>query len=261
MLVSAGVLVGSALLSHVVARREKRRPGPLVAAATAAAPTPACEGGTFALVFRHKYLTLIAVFSVLFTMVNTNGEYILGTVVSGWAKSRAAAEAAGGAERAFAQDLMTGFYGEFFLYVNVAVVVLQTFVVSRIVKYGGLRLAFFVMPVIALLDAVGIALAPVLAVVRVGKIVENSTDYSVNNTVRNMLWLPTTTEMKYKAKQAVDTFFVRSGDVASALTVGLLAGVLHLGVRAFALVNVGLVVVWMIVARGIVRENARLSRT
>jgi hypothetical protein len=34
---------------------------------------------------------------------------------------------------------------------------------------------------------------------------------------RQLLWLPTTREEKYKAKQAIDTFFVRGGDVLSAV--------------------------------------------
>jgi len=39
--------------------------------------------------------------------------------------------------------------------------------------------------------------------VRVGKILENSTDYSVQNTVRQALFLPTSREAKYKAKAAI----------------------------------------------------------
>ena len=58
-----------------------------------------------------------------------------------------------------------------------------------------------------------------VSVLRLSKTAENATDYSLNNTVRNMLWLPTTREMKYQAKQAVDTFFVRMGDVASTAVV------------------------------------------
>jgi hypothetical protein len=34
----------------------------------------------------------------------------------------------------------------------------------------------------------------------------------VQNTVRQALFLPTTREHKYKAKQAIDTFFWRAGD-------------------------------------------------
>ena len=61
-----------------------------------------------------------------------------------------------------------------------------------------------------------IALFPLLAVVRVAKVCENGTDYSLNNTVRHSLFLPTSREAKYKAKQAIDTFFWRAGDLLQA---------------------------------------------
>ena len=64
---------------------------------------------------------------------------------------------------------------------------------------------------IALISYSVLAVAPLLAVVRWTKVLENSTDYSVMNTVRQALWLPTTREAKYKAKAAIDTFFTRGG--------------------------------------------------
>ena len=57
---------------------------------------------------------------------------------------------------------------------------------------------------------------PFLTAALAAKVVENSTDYSLNNTVRNMLFLPCTYEQKFAAKQAIDSFFVRMGDVLSA---------------------------------------------
>ena len=74
-----------------------------------------------------------------------------------------------------------------------------------------------------------------------------------------MLLLPTTREMKYKAKQAIDTFFVRMGDVSSAILVYLVAGRLGLGVRSFGLVNLVLCSAWLVLARGIVRSYAERS--
>lgn len=140
-----------------------------------------------------------------------------------------------------------------------ATVSLQALVVSRLVRVWGLERAFFVLPVIALVDALGAAAVPLLAVVFVGKVAENATDYSLNNTLRNMLWLPTTRDMKYKAKQAIDTFFVRMGDVGSALVVFALARQLELGVRAFALLNLLLCLAWLLLARRIVQGYAELS--
>lgn len=212
--------------------------------------------GSFALVFKHKYLILLAAFSAVFTLVNTNGEYILSRLVKDFARELAA----GGMSAKEVDDQVGAFYGSFYSWVNVAGVVLQSFVVSRIIKAGGLRIAFFILPVIAFADALAIALFPILVVARFGKIAENSVDYSLNNTVRNMLWLPTTREMKYLAKQAVDSFFVRMGDVGSALVVFVLAAQLKLGVRAFAITNLILVGVWLWLALAIVRENREMVR-
>lgn len=153
----------------------------------------------------------------------------------------------------------TSAINRFYFLVNVLGAILQSFVVSRIVKFLGLKRAFFILPVIAAVDATVIALLPVWGTVRFFKIAENASDYSLNNTLRNMLWLPTTKRMKYLAKQAVDTFFVRSGDVGSALFVLVFANQLGLGVQVFAAINGGLLVVWFILARLIVVENEKVS--
>jgi len=277
LLVSGLLLVGCALLTQMAHVRERataeRGAGEPTGAATpgTAADVKAersrGDEGAFGLVFRHKYLVFIALFSLVFSFVNTNGEYILSVLVK--AKAQEAAHAAGivgeAALRKFTKDYGTTFYGDFFLWVNVLGVALQTFAVSRIVKLGGLRVAFFILPVISLFDSLALLTLPAvlamnqLAVLRPAKIVENATDYSINNTVRNMLWLPTSTEMKYKAKQAVDTFFVRMGDVASAALVFAGGDRLHWPVRNFAIVNAGLVAVWLVLARSIVRENHALT--
>ena len=75
---------------------------------------------------------------------------------------------------------------------------------------------------------------------------ENSVDYSLMNTVRHMLFLPTTREQKYKAKQVIDSFVVRAGDIA--LRRHRLPG--HHGARrcrwrTSPWINVVLVVVWL----------------
>jgi AAA family ATP:ADP antiporter len=120
----------------------------------------------------------------------------------------------------------------------------------------GVRGALFVLPVIALLNYSVIMVAPVLAVVAVLKIIENATDYSVQNTVKQALFLPTSREAKYKAKAAIDTFFMRLGDVTQAGIVGL-GTRLGASIGAFAAFTVGLTVVWLMVAGQIAREHRR----
>ena len=221
----------------------------------AAARVAEGRGDAFRAVFRSRYVTLIAFFSLLFTLVKTNGEYVLAKLV----QDAARAGVAHGAIRATqVTEYVASFYAQFLFYVDSASLVIQALLVSRLVKYLGVGVAFFVLPVVALIDASLIFFLPLLAIVKYGKVVENATDYSVNNTVRAMLWLPTSRQVKYLAQQAVDTFFVRMGDVASAAVV--LVGVHALGwsVRAFAACNAVLVLGWMMLAWGILRERSRL---
>jgi AAA family ATP:ADP antiporter len=213
--------------------------------------------GAFGMVFKYRYLLLMAAFSLLFTFINTNGEYILDTIVSDAAKAKVAS---GEISKADMGNWIGAWFGDFFLYVNILGVALQSFVVSRLVKFGGVKWALLFFPVIALFDAVALAAVPILLTVRIGKTVENASDYSVNNTARNMLWLPTTKAMKYQAKQAVDTFFVRMGDVASALLVALFSLLSLTGARPFAITNIVLVAVLLYVCRLILKEEKVLKK-
>jgi AAA family ATP:ADP antiporter len=271
LLVAAGFLVCSAFLTHIVYRREKSAAAELGKGARKAhgkddeSLAETGEGG-FTLVRKNKYLSLLAAFSLVFTIVDTNGEFILSSLVSERAKAAAIAQhvAAGEVER-FTEGFIASYYGGFYLWVNLIGLAIQTFLVSRIVKRGGLKIAFFVYPLVALGSSINNVLTPALFGVdrltafRPTKTTENAIDYSLNNTVRNMLWLPTTTEVKYKAKQAVDTFFVRMGDVASAGLVFVFSAKMAFGVQSFSVINIVLVALWLLIAVGIVRENARLS--
>jgi AAA family ATP:ADP antiporter len=99
--------------------------------------------------------------------------------------------------------------------------------------------------------------APVLAYIRVVKILENATDYSLQNTTRRALFLRTSREAKYKALQAVETFFWRTGDMLSALTVFVVAS-LGVGIGQMAAFNILLVLVWLLLAAAIGQEHRRL---
>jgi AAA family ATP:ADP antiporter len=131
-------------------------------------------------------------------------------------------------------------------------------VTSRLVKAYGLRGALLVLPIVALGGYSIIALGFGLAVVRLVKTAENASDYSIMNTARQLLWLPTSREEKYKAKQAIDTFFVRGGDVLSAVFVYAGTSILHLGVSPFAALNVLLTGGWILIALLILRRHRAL---
>jgi AAA family ATP:ADP antiporter len=72
-----------------------------------------------------------------------------------------------------------------------------------------------------------------------------------------MLFLPLNREEKYTGKQAIDTFFVRSGDLLSALLVYVGSGMLLWHARDFAIANLFIAVVWLALAVLVGREYRR----
>lgn len=256
LLLGGALLLGELLLTNHIDRREKaRRPAKPQLAEVAAKPQKGTNA--FAMVFRSRYLLLIAVMLMLLNLVNTTGEYILGSIVEHLAKDAVATGRAGGLSQ---QQLIGDFYSKYFTLVNVLGLVLQLFFVSRIVKYLGVGGAVMILPIISLGAYNVLIFLPILYVVLAAKVLENSTDYSLNNTVRNMLFLPCTYEEKFSAKQAIDSFFVRMGDVVSALLVFAGTTMVALQPRAFAAVNAVLALGWLILAWRVGRSYASMAR-
>jgi AAA family ATP:ADP antiporter len=243
MLLGAAILLGQLWLTNYVNRREhERQPR----AAKAAGPSEKPSGANaFAMVFRTRYLLLMALMLMLVNWVNTTGEYILGSIVKETIVERIAAGQAGGLTE---EQLIGDFYSKYFTLVNVFGLLLQLFVVSRVVKHLGVAWAVMILPLISLGAYNIMVFIPMLWTVLAAKVAENSTDYSLNNTVRNMLFLPCTYEQKFSAKQAIDSFFVRIGDVLSAGLVFVGTSVLALHPRGFAAVNAVIVFAWLLLA-------------
>jgi AAA family ATP:ADP antiporter len=256
-LVAAGVLLLCIVLTRVVAARERTAHAARGAPVAEAAPLGGPNG--FALVFADRYLLLIALLMVVLNVVNTNGEYLLGKTVTLEAARRVAAgAAAGGDPGEWTRRFIGGFYADFFGWVNLLSAGVQLLLVSRIMKWWGVRGALFVLPVIAFSGYGVFAVAPVLGAVRVIKIAENGTDYSLQNTARQALWLPTSREAKYKAKAAIDSFFVRMGDVLSSGFV--FAGAqMALVPQRFAAINLVLVAIWLTLVLLIAHEHQKRS--
>jgi AAA family ATP:ADP antiporter len=270
MLIAAAGLVVPVALTIIVHRRESRAAhaaagdvavasGPTTAAGPGrAAPAthdePIGKRGGFELVLKNRYLLLIAMLVLASNLVNTLGNFILNVMITEEAAAVVAAGAAGGLD---ARAVIGTIAGTVQTWVNLLAFLLQTFVVSRVFKYIGVRGALFVLPLIALGGYAAIAALPMLAIVRWSKTFENSTDYSIQNTTRQALFLPTSREAKYKAKQAIDSFFLRTGDMLSAAVV--FAGTaLAFSVRQYALLNLVVVVAWLAIALAIAREHRKL---
>lgn len=257
MLVAAAILGVCLLLSWVANSREEKRKAALPAESKKADEPIGGKNG-FSLILEDKYLLMIAGIILLLNLVNTTGELILSINIENAAKASVenfdALDAA--AKKKVIEDFSGPWYGDFFTWVNAVGAVTQLFLVSRIFKYLGIRLALFSLPIIGLFTYGVMAFVPIFSLIRIGKIAENACDYSLYNTTKQALWLPASREQKYNAKMAIDTFIVRAGDFLSGLAVGVGIGA-GFGATTFALVNLGIIGGWLFLVVIIGRENAK----
>ena len=180
------------------------------------------------LVLANRYLLAIGLLTLTVQLVNTNGNYILNA--NG---QRDGGRRGAGRRRTNDSQIILGTHGGRSISGRTCCRWgLQFFLVSRIFKYLGVGGALFVLPLIALGSYGLFALAPVLSMIRIAKITENATDYSLQNTVRRALFLPTSRDAKYKALQAVETFFWRAGDLLSAVVTFVIIQWLALSMRS-----------------------------
>jgi AAA family ATP:ADP antiporter len=244
--VAAGLLLLHLLLYRLIERNPRHAPS---TEPRAGVPGP----GAFRLVVRSRYLRLFALLLLLINFAKTTGDYIV---------ARAAKDAADAAARHDPRLDRTAFLGEFygsyFFWIDLVALGLQVLLASRLVRRWGVAGVALAQPLAAAGAYATIGAGAGLTAVRWVKTVENAADYSLMNTARHMLWLPLSRAEKYKAKQALDTFFVRAGDLLSAVLVLVGTHVLPLSLRAFALVNLGAVVGWLLLTGRLLREHRSL---
>lgn len=279
LLVAAALLILAAVVSTMADRREYQLAEAHLPPNLSSAGIPAASGeyqrittdtgvkttistvgarpsgkNAFALVFSNRYLLLIALLMLVLNWVSSVGEFILSNTVKLLAEQAVANGTAGGLS---VGEYIGRFYSEFFFGVNLASLLLQLFVVSRIIKYFGMTVAILILPLIAFSGFAALGFLPVLSLIRWIKTAENGVSYSLQNTVRNILFLPTSREEKYKAKQAIDSFFQRFGDVLAAALIYL--GTTSFGLTAvgFSRVNMALTVIWLVLAWMVGQEYRR----
>jgi AAA family ATP:ADP antiporter len=245
--IAAGLLALCLWLTNVVRRRGEAH-APITPETTAKIEGNA-RGG-FTLLLQDRYLLLIALAVLLLNMVNTTGDQVMAMIVQ-----RDAVQILDETERA---RFLTTYYANFQTWVSSVTAAMQVLLVARVVRLVGVRFAVTILPLIALLGYSALAALPILMLVRVLKVIENSADYSLQNTLQQTLFLPTSRAAKYKGKAAIDTFVVRFGDLASwaAVTVALAAG---WDERVLAIVNLSVATVWIGVALLLGRAHRRLT--
>jgi ATP:ADP antiporter, AAA family len=230
------ILLACLGLALVLLKRSAPDAGTETAAADA--PPPESRPNALSMVLGSQFLRLIAIMTLLLNLVNSNNEWILDKLVSG---------------QDMAEADVRSFYGSFYLLQNIITVVIQAFITRRIQERYGARVALFFLPLVGIIGGAFFLVVPSLFVIRWSKVLENSTDYSIQSNTRELLYLPTTKVEKYAAKNVNETFVVRIGDALAAGSIAVAVSALipamgeSLGLKTLVGINLALGVIWLLV--------------
>lgn len=108
-----------------------------------------------------------------------------------------------------ATESFTTFMGLFGMATNTLSLFLSFFGTSAIIRYLGLRKTLLLFPSICLIVILTVRIYPNLQVVFAAMMILKANSYALNNPTKEMLYQPTSSNVKYKAKSWIDIFGAR----------------------------------------------------
>jgi len=123
-----------------------------------------------------------------------------------------------------AQQNYASFFGRFNAGILVFAFLFQLVMTSRFINRFGIRTGLLIYPVIILLCSVGIGIFPLLGFAIAIKGSDKALSYSINQSSRELLYIPVLPGLKYRAKVFIDMFLNRfSKAVGGVILLGLIS--------------------------------------
>ncbi|KAG7362732.1 TLC ATP/ADP transporter [Nitzschia inconspicua] len=108
-----------------------------------------------------------------------------------------------------ATNAMASFMGEFGVATNSLSFIFSLMGTSAVIRYLGLRLTLLLFPTLCLIVIIIVRLRPTLYVVFFAMILLKANSYALNNPTKELLYQPTSSAVRYKAKSWIDIFGAR----------------------------------------------------
>ena len=251
----AGLLSGGQLAAQIETLEDKN--APQAAASASHLPPPRGGRGSAAQRRQRRQTGLLEGLIIIGTdtyvggilVVSTFAE-LIGTILDYQMKVVAKREYA-------TPEAFAGFMGYFGVAVNSMSLVFALVGTKRFLAMFGLRAALLAYP-LGCASVVGLVyLAPSLAFMFVGMVALKAFNYSLNNPAKELLYLSTTPDVRFKAKSWIDMFGTRlAKGVGASITARLKNSTAAL-LESGSLVSAGFAAVWIMVASSVGRQYAR----
>jgi len=142
---------------------------------------------------------------------------------------------------------LASFYGLFNAGVMVFAFLFQIFFTGPMIKRLGVKGTLLFCPVILIFLSIGVLLFPAIIFASLIKASDKSLSYSVNQSIREILYIPVDPEIRYKAKVFIDMFLQRFARGIGAL-VTLLFIYFEIKVRFISLVSLVFIIIWILIS-------------
>ena len=203
-------------------------------------------GGFARLLLHSRYLLLLVVLVGLNKLIATLMYYQLNPFI----------------EAAFpGQDARTTFTGMFFGGMNVIAFIVQFFCTSLVLRRWGLSVALFSLPLGLLAGSTALFLVPAFWVAAATELYDGSLNYSLQQTTKEMLYLPINRSIRYKVKPFIDMVVFRFGKGIAALIGIILLDRMHMPPRYLSLIAIPLILAWIGAAVWLRRDYVARIRT
>ncbi len=209
---------------------------------------------SFHAVRKSHYLVLIALVVTVSMIVSTSIDFQFNAMVNDTFENTLESK-----------DNMTAFYGLFYSLLMLFAFFLQLFMTSKLIKRFGIKITLFLSPLILFIGSIGIAAAPLLGMAIFLKGSEKSLSLSLNQSIREILYIPVSPELKFKAKVFIDMFLNRFAKGICAILLFVLT-YFHLGISYISILSIVFLVIWVILNLKIsleyvstVKENIKIK--
>lgn len=167
------------------------------------------------LIFERPHLRNIAVIVMVATMASTILDYQFKEIVTNHFRDA-------GTGLISSED-MASFFGAFYGWTGVISLLVQVFVVSRLMSSAGIAVSLSVLPTLLFAGSAAILIAPTFLVATLARGADNSLRKSLHRSVLEYLYVPVAPHIRRKTKAFIDS-------VVDSAAAGLAAGVLFLWV-------------------------------
>ncbi|MGQ9801833.1 MAG: NTP/NDP exchange transporter [Candidatus Saccharicenans sp.] len=250
LLMASGFLVTCIPVVYLLAGQQKRKQGqtPRVQPEPATPDGPPCPMGfqdCLKTVRSNRYLQLMAAGITLSLVVSTFIDWQFNKVVEG---------------ASALENRLTSFYGHFNAGLLVLAFFVQIFLTSRFIQRFGLRLSFLIYPLVLVGVLTGLAILPAsLLLALTLKGTDKSLSYTLNQSVRELLYIPVSPDIKYKAKVFIDMFLNRFAKGMGAIMLLALLS-FRPGLRLISLVTIFLILAWVVIKIRVTREYSSVVK-